>query len=91
MYRPNPNEKSEEPENNGYSRYNEGPYENDNEYPEGAAYVSQNYRMENAVPPNLPSAYFSSKKFNFDGYFNNFEDERFNEYADPKKKIKPTN
>ena len=86
------NDKFEDPENNGYPRYNnEGPYENDNEYNEGNPYVRGDFRMENSVPSNLPSAYFSSKKFNFDGYFNNFEDDRFNEFGDPKKKIKPTN
>jgi len=88
------NEKTDDPEMNGYSRYrndNEGPYENDNEYNDGNPYARGDYRMENSVPANLPSAYFSSKKFNFDGYFNNFEDDRFNEFGDPKKKVKPTN
>lgn len=74
-------------------------FEHEHEYHE-LPYVRGDYRMEGnmptgmpggmppGMPSNLPSAYFSSKKFNFDGYFNNFEDERYNEFGDPKKKLK---
>ena len=67
-------------------------YDGEGDYSEMPAYVRGDYRIENAIPSNLPSAYFSSKKFNFDGYFNNFEEDRYNEYAaDQKKKLKQMN
>jgi len=64
-------------------------FDHEHDYHELPQYVRGDFRLENNMPSNLPSAYFSSKKFNFDGYFNNFEDERFNEFGgDPKKKLK---
>ena len=74
------------------SDYETGPYDPEPDYAEFQPYYRGEYRPENNLPanlpPNLPAAYFTSKKFNFEGYFNTFEDDRFNEFADPKKKLK---
>jgi hypothetical protein len=70
------------------SEYEAGPYETEPDYSEFNHYYRGEYRPENNLPANLPAAYFSSKKFNFEGYFSTFEDDRFNEFADPKKKLK---
>lgn len=67
-----------EPEYQEINPYHRGPdprYENNSNAP-------------NTIPTNLPAAYFSSRKFNFEGYPNSFEDDRFNEFSDPKKKLK---
>jgi len=45
--------------------------------------------FENNIPLNLPSAFFNSKKFNFEGYPNAYEGESFNEFSNgTKKKVK---
>jgi len=64
------------------------PFDHEHEYHDLPSYVRGDFRLDANLPSNLPSAYFSSKKFNFDGYFNTFEDERYNDYVDPKKKLK---
>jgi hypothetical protein len=96
MYNFHPNEtgKSEDVDPMSQMRNrNEGetvPYDHEHDFHEAPPpqYVRGDFRIDGSLPSNLPSAYFSSKKFNFDGYFNNFEDDRYNEYADSKKKIK---
>lgn len=70
------------------------PYDVEPEYQEINPYHRPDPRYENnsntpnTIPTNLPAAYFSSRKFNFEGYPNSFEDDRFNEFSDPKKKLK---
>lgn len=89
-FHPNENGKTEEVDhmNNIRTKTDQAMYEAENDYSEMAPYLQGNYRLENAIPSNLPSAYFSSKKFNFEGPF---EDERFNDFSDPKKKLKALN
>lgn len=86
----NENGKTEEVDhmNNIRTKTDQAVYEGENDYSEMAPYLRGEYRLENAIPSNLPSAYFSSKKFNFEGPF---EDERFNDFSDPKKKLKGLN
>jgi len=79
------NNKAAEPD----SMYNQNEnvtYENEPEFNEQQQYMRGEFNLNNNLPSNLPSAYFSSKKFNFDGYFSNFEEDKFNEFGDPKKK-----
>jgi len=92
-FRPDGNGKNEEDALNHLRNNEHGGvvYDGEGDYSEMPAYVRGDYRLENAIPSNLPSAYFSSKKFNFDGYFNNFEEDRYNEYTDQKKKLKQMN
>jgi hypothetical protein len=63
------------------------PYDHEHEYHEIPPQYVRGF--ENNIPSNLPSAYFSSKKFNFDGYSNTFEDDRFNGFrGETKRKLK---
>lgn len=100
IYSFHPNEAGK-PEGDDQLRGNhDGAGFDEHEYHELPSYVRGDYRMEGnmpagmsggmppGMPSNLPSAYFSSKKFNFDGYFNTFEEGGFNEFGDPKKKLK---
>jgi len=63
-------------------------YENESEFNDQQQFLRGEFRLDNNLTSNLPSAYFSSKKFNFDGFFSNFEEDKFNEFGDPKKKPK---
>jgi len=66
------------------------PMSNEPEYHElPQQYVRENMRFENNIPLNLPSAFFNSKKFNFEGFPNAYEEDKFNEFSNAgKKKLK---
>jgi len=80
------NEEKNNETDNMYNQDENVTYDNESEFNDQQQYMRGEFRLESNLPSNLPSAYFSSKKFNFDGYFSNFEDDKFNEFGDPKKK-----